>query len=132
MADVTRIFFRSLNRAVEPLVRAGVGTPLPVGPGAVVVEATGRRTGLPRRVPLVAGRVGSTVVVSTVRRNSLWVRNLAATPEARVWVGGRPRPAIAEVVPPRALPRRGAWPVRAVAPLLAKAGFQVVVLELER
>ncbi len=61
-----------------------------------MVETTGRVSGLPRRVPLLGVRVGGTVLVSTVRRRSRWVRNLEATPVARVWLHGRARPARAE------------------------------------
>lgn len=88
--------FGALNRILLPVVSAGVGSPLPVGPGAVVLETTGRVSGLPRRVPLLGVRVGDTVVVSTVRRRSQWVRNLESRPEGRVWLAGRARPARAD------------------------------------
>ncbi len=62
-----------------------------------LVEATGRRSGLPRQVPLVAGRVGNSLVVSTVRADSQWLRNLEADPRVRVWLAGRARSATASV-----------------------------------
>ena len=89
--------FRTLNCFVEPAVRAGLGGSL-AGPGAFVVETTGRRSGLPRRVPLLGTRVGDTIVVSTIRDDSQWIRNLEHHPFADVWVAGRPRPATATVV----------------------------------
>jgi hypothetical protein len=46
---------------------------------------------------LVAVRAGDAVVVSTVRRDSTWVRNLEDHPHAEVWSGGRARPATATV-----------------------------------
>ena len=92
-----RRFFQTLNRFVEPAVRAGLGSSLG-GPGAYVVETTGRRSGLPRRVPLLATRLGDTIIVSTIRDDSQWIRNLEHHPYADVWIAGRARPATATVV----------------------------------
>ncbi len=89
--------FSTLNRFIKPLVKAGFGSPLPVGPGLVLLETTGRKSGLPREVPLVAYRFGDRVRVSTVRGNSQWVRNLEQDDSPAVWVGGRRRPASAVV-----------------------------------
>lgn len=89
--------FRVLNRFVVPAVKAGLGSPLPIGAGLVVLETTGRSSGLPRQVPLVAARFGANVAVSTVRPKSQWVRNLQADPQASVWVGGRKREGTATI-----------------------------------
>ena len=57
--SIEREFFRTLNRVVEPLVRAGVGSPRIVPGGLIVLETAGRKSG--RRVrtfdrgPLPAG-----------------------------------------------------------------------------
>lgn len=107
---VSRRGFRALNRVVLPALKTGLASPLPLGVGLVVLETVGRRSGLPREVPLVSVRLGDTIVVSTVRRRSQWVENVAASGSARAWVGGIARPVTATV-------RRG--------PL------QVVVLELD-
>lgn len=92
-------FFNSLNQMVEPLVRAGFGFPCFAAAGAVVLETRGRKSGAPRNVPLVATRVGNLLLVSTVRRGSQWVRNLAANPQTRYWLGGRVYEAEAFVFP---------------------------------
>lgn len=96
---VLRHGFRALNKLVLPAVRAGLGSPLPVGAGLVVLETTGRVSGEPRQVPLVATRVGTRVTVSTVRPSSQWVRNALADPDVAVWVGGRRRTGTASVEP---------------------------------
>ncbi len=96
-SDISKALFRSLNRFVKPLVKAGLGSPLPVGLGAVVLESTGRISGEPREVPVLGLRVGDRVMVSTVRSDSQWVKNLEADDTAAVWYCGRKRDATATV-----------------------------------
>ena len=90
-AELTRSAFRALNSVVLPTVKAGLASPFPVGAGLVVLETTGRKSGKPRQVPLVATRFGKRIDVSTVRGDSQWIKNLEANPEASVWVGGKKR-----------------------------------------
>jgi deazaflavin-dependent oxidoreductase (nitroreductase family) len=116
-------FFRTLNRLVEPLVRAGVGSPRLVPSGFVVLETRGRKSGRTHRTPLAATRFGSHVVVATFRGDrSQWVLNLAAEPRTRVWLAGKPRKTRAFVMvrgkrfrTPRSLPA----PIQAVARILS-------------
>ena len=92
-------FFRTLNRVVEPIVRAGIGSPRIAPSGFIVLETRGRKPGRLRRSPLAATRIGNHVFVATFRGNrSQWVRNLAEEPYTRFWLGGRPREARAFVM----------------------------------
>jgi hypothetical protein len=92
--------FNTLNLVTEPLIRAGLGNPVCWPAGAIVLEITGRKTERTHKVPLLAARIGSLLVVSTVRRRSQWLKNLAAHPDARYWLGGRPQAARAFVMAP--------------------------------
>ena len=85
---VTRHAFRTLNSVVMPALELGIGNPWPIGVGAVVVETTGRKSGQPRRVPLMSIRLGDRLFVSTVRSDSQWLANLEAEPAARVQLHG--------------------------------------------
>ena len=97
-------FFRGLNQVVEPLVRAGLGAPVLSPVGAIVVETQGRKTGQILNVPLLAALVGDLVVISTVRRRSNWLKNLAANPEVRYWLGGKQHEATAFAIGPQIEP----------------------------
>ncbi|WP_394944205.1 nitroreductase/quinone reductase family protein [uncultured Ilumatobacter sp.] len=96
-AKVSQTAFRTLNSVVRPAVLAGAGNPLPIGGGAVVLEVTGRVSGEPRQVPLLAARVGKQVVVSTVRSDSQWLKNAEADPQVVVHLCGKRRSGTATV-----------------------------------
>jgi len=96
-ADVTKAAFRLLNSVVQPAVKAGVANPLPIGGGLVVLETIGRVSGKPRPVPLMASRLCDRVVVTTVRSDSQWLKNIEADPAVTVWLNGKPRTAQAVV-----------------------------------
>jgi hypothetical protein len=83
-AKFTQTAFRTLNGAIRPVVLAGAGNPLPVGGGAVVLETIGRKSGEPRQVPLLATRFGDKLMVSTVRSDSLWLKNIETNPNVVV------------------------------------------------
>ncbi len=78
-------------------MKRGVGSPLPIGLGLVVLETTGRTSGKTRSVPLVAARLGDRVITSTVRDDSQWTKNAEADGEVAVWVGGRRREGTASI-----------------------------------
>jgi deazaflavin-dependent oxidoreductase (nitroreductase family) len=64
--------------------------------GLVLLETTGRKSGLPRRTPLGSTLEGNTLwVVSEHGRRSGYGRNIEADPRVRVKVGGRWRTATA-------------------------------------
>ncbi len=89
--------FDQVNKVVAPLARSGLASPLPVGPGLVMLRTAGRVTGRRQEVPLMSVRLGHLVVVGTVRPTSHWFKNLAVDPAPEVWVDGKVRPADARV-----------------------------------
>lgn len=92
-----RSAFQALNTVVRPAIRAGLGNPLPIGGGAVVIETIGRKSGLARQVPVLAVRRGNHVSVSTARSDSQWLANIEADPAVGVWISGRRRDGRARV-----------------------------------
>ncbi len=132
-------FFRFVNRWVEPQIRAGLGSPRLAPGGLIVLETKGRTSGRLARIPLVATRLQGYFLVGTFRGGrSQWAKNLAATPDTRLWVGGKPRLTTAFVLPsgrrPQPLPKLPAL-LRAVMALLVpytRAGWTFAVLAPRR
>lgn len=113
LAGFQKEFFSGLNQLAEPLIRAGLGNPFLWPTGTIVVETVGRKTGRKINIPVLATRIGEFVVFSTVRRNSQWVKNLAAVPEVRYWLAGQPREAKAFVFTSDGEISSGDWPPQA-------------------
>jgi deazaflavin-dependent oxidoreductase (nitroreductase family) len=84
------------NRLVNAAARAGLPTPT-----VVILETTGRKSGLPRRVPVTKALEGDTLwIVTEHGRRSGYVRNIEADPNVRVRVGRRWRSGRATVLGP--------------------------------
>ena len=97
--DKRRISTALAKYALNPFVKAAVrlGVPLPI---VVILETTGRKSGLPRRTPVGKAIEGDTLwVVAEHGRRASWVRNLAANPRLRVRAGRRWRGATATLLP---------------------------------
>ena len=124
-----------LNNALTPAIRLGVANPVPFSTGIVLLEVTGRKTGKVRTVPLVGTDYGTLLAVGTVRDNSQWVKNLAATPRASVWLRGRQRPVLATVfrkgerLDQSSLPND--LPARAASVFSRTSGMSIALLHLQ-
>jgi len=84
---------------LNPFVKgaARLGLPLPV---AVIIETTGRKSGLPRRTPVGKAIQGDTLwVVAEHGHKASWVRNIEANPRVRVRIGRRWRDGTARLLP---------------------------------
>jgi deazaflavin-dependent oxidoreductase (nitroreductase family) len=119
-----------VNALLTPAIQAGLGSPLPLLWGLVVLEVRGRRSGRTRAVPLVCTDQGATLIVATVRRDSQWIRNLEAEPDAAVWLRGRRREVTARVFHPDTEPPSGQGPEALVLALWRTAGASVALLDL--
>ncbi len=90
LARLEADFFRALNVLVEPAVRAGCGSPGLIPTGLILLETIGSKSGIPRRVPVLATAFDGCVFIGTVRGSrSLWIKNLLAEPRVRYWMAGR-------------------------------------------
>lgn len=133
-------FLRTLNALVEPAVRAGFGAPGLVPTGMVVLETTGAKSGLLRRVPLLATVLDGCLFVGTALGDrSGWMRNLRAEPRVRYWLRGREWRGIAFVFGPgatRPAPHRLPPLARAVTESLLPAaevcGWRFAVITPDR
>ena len=88
---------RQVNALVEPVARQGWLAPTPLGAGLVVIDTIGRRSGRPRATPVMAARIGSQLLVGTVRGSSHWMANHAEDPSPVVSTREGPRPVDVDV-----------------------------------
>ena len=98
LQPIEKRFFSTLNRFLEPVIRAGVGSPGLSPIGAIILETTGRKSGRTYRTPVLASEFDNFLVISTVRARSQWVKNLAVAPQTRVWLRGQSQPVSAYVI----------------------------------
>ena len=112
---------RLLNPVMVRLLEAGL-----VPRGWALLETTGRRSGLPRRVPVGDGLRGDTFwIVAEHGRHADYVRNIERDPRVRVRARGRWRTGTARLLSdddPRAL-------LRALKRPLNDAGLLVMATE---
>lgn len=105
-----RAFQRRLNAVMRRL------------PNHILLETTGRTSGLPRRTPVGGRRVGDSFwLVSEFGERSQYVRNIVADPKVRVRIRGRWHEGTAHLLPDddavarlRTLPRFNSVAVRMI------------------
>ncbi len=101
-----RLFRNVAKYVVNPAMRRAVA--LGVAPGSVaLIETIGRRSGLPRRTPVLNGLDGDAFwLFAEHGREADYVKNLLADPRVRVWADGAWRAGRASVLPEIDLGRR--------------------------
>ena len=97
------------TRLLNPVLKAASDRGIPL-PSLVILETTGRKSGLPRRTPVGKAIEGDTLwVVAEHGRRAGYVRNIEANPRVRVKVGRQWRTGTARTLPdddPRERQRR--------------------------
>ncbi|HEY1357583.1 MAG TPA: nitroreductase/quinone reductase family protein [Thermoleophilaceae bacterium] len=97
------------KRLLNPVLKAAANAGIPL-PLVVILETTGRKSGLPRRNPVGKSIVGDTLwIVAEHGRRAGYVRNISVNPRVRVKVGRRWRSGTAHLLPdddPRERQRR--------------------------
>ena len=97
--DKRRASTLASTKLLNPLVRAAAKVGLPT-PAVVLLETTGRKSGLPRRNPVGKSLVGNTLwVVAEHGMKASYVRNIQANPRVRDKIGRRWRGGTAHLMP---------------------------------
>lgn len=119
---------RLVNPLVRPLIERGVFPRT-----HALLETTGRRSGVPRRVPLGNGLRGDTFWIVTEHGYAAdYVKNIQADPRVRVKIGRRWRSGTARILPeddPRERMRRLGRPVNDTA--LRMVGTQHLTVRVD-
>jgi deazaflavin-dependent oxidoreductase (nitroreductase family) len=106
--DKHKLTTRAAKYLINPLAKAAHRLGIPVG--VVILETTGRKSGLPRQNPVGKSLVGDTLwIVAEHGRKANYVRNIEAHPRVRVKIGRRWRTGTAHLMPdddPRERQRR--------------------------
>jgi deazaflavin-dependent oxidoreductase (nitroreductase family) len=95
---IEKRFFRTLNKFLEPVIKVGVGFPGLSPVGAIILETRGRKSGQTYQTPVLASEFDDFLIISTARSRSQWVKNLAVTPQTRIWLRGQSQPVSAYVI----------------------------------
>ena len=118
---------------VSPPVRLVAGRRF--WPWHALLETTGRKSGRPRTTPVGDGLDGDTFwIVSEHGRRSAYVRNIEASPQVRVRVGGRWRDGVAHLMPgddPKERQRRLGRPINALTVRAVGTDLLTVRIDLE-
>jgi deazaflavin-dependent oxidoreductase (nitroreductase family) len=133
------VFERLAPRRVVRGYQKFVGNPLQrpsagIVPGWAVIETVGRRTGLPRQIPVGGRQHGDSYwFVAGDARQSAYVRNIEAEPRVRVRVHGRWRSGMAHLLPGDN-PRRRLLrlnPVNSLFILIANRGAGLLTIRVD-
>jgi deazaflavin-dependent oxidoreductase (nitroreductase family) len=92
MSKVERIprFIWRLMKFLPPRLLYSVGLGFLVGHFVLLMETTGRKSGLPRITPLQYDEIDGTIYVGSARGvKADWFQNLAANPNVKLKVGSR-------------------------------------------
>jgi deazaflavin-dependent oxidoreductase (nitroreductase family) len=91
--------FPDIDRRLLPLTRGRLSTGM--GQPVVLLHVRGARSGIERTVPLLATKIGDTVLLVASKAGAVehpaWFHNVRANPDVEVTIDGRRRPMRAEI-----------------------------------